>query len=224
MKHFIDHTCVPARNSCVPWGEIEEVFSSGKIHYAGQSIGLILADTRELALEAVKLVKVTYKNKKPLVTTIRDGMRDKSRVTTDLPDFMGYSPKQIKVGDSEEEEKKEGLTTIEGELDLGSQYHYYMETLSAVCRPKEDRQIQLWATTQWMDFTQSIVAAALGIQKNHIDMSVKRLGGGYGGKCTPGLYIAAATSVASWKVNKPVRSVMCKNQVNATYLCTFSIY
>ena len=39
---------------------------------------MILADSRELALEAVKLVKVTYKNQKPLVTTIRDGMRDKS--------------------------------------------------------------------------------------------------------------------------------------------------
>ena len=205
VRHFIDHTCIPARNAYVPWAEIEEIFSSGKIHYAGQSIGLILADTRELALEAVQLVKVTYKNKKPLVTTLRDGMKDETRQITDFPDFFGFSPKQVKVGDSAEEEKKEGLTTIEGELELGSQYHYYMETLSAVCRPKEDRQIQLLVTTQWIDFTQSLVAAALGIPKNHIDMEVKRLGGGYGGKATPAMYIACATAVASWKVNKPVR-------------------
>ena len=58
-----------------------------------------------------------------------------------------------------------------------------------------------------MDFTQSLVASALGIPKNHIDMEVKRLGGGYGGKCTPAMYVAMATSVASWSVNKPVRSV-----------------
>ena len=88
---------------------------------------------------------------------------------------------------------------------MGSQYHYYMETLSAVCRPKEDKQIELICTTQWMDFTQSLVAAALGIPKNHIDMSVKRLGGGYGGKCTPTMLIACATAVACWKTNKPVR-------------------
>ena len=75
MRHWIDHTCVPARNNWVPWSDNEEIFSSGKIHYAGQSIGLILADTRELALEAVKLVQVTYKNKKPIVTTIQEGMK-----------------------------------------------------------------------------------------------------------------------------------------------------
>ena len=205
VRHFIDHTCIPARNGWVPWGETEEIFSSGKIHYAGQSIGLILADTKELALEAVQLVKVIYKNKKPLVTTLRDGMADETRQTTNFPEFWGYCPKQVKVGDSAEEEKKEGLTTIEGELELGSQYHYYMETLSAVCRPKEDKQIQLWVTSQWMDFTQSLVASTLGIPKNHIDMEVKRLGGGYGGKCTPAMWIACATAVASWKVTKPVR-------------------
>lgn len=62
VKHFIDHTCVPGRNSWVPWADAEEVFSTGKIHYAGQSIGLILAETPELALKAVDLVKGTFLN------------------------------------------------------------------------------------------------------------------------------------------------------------------
>ena len=90
----------------------------------------------------------------------------------------------------------------------GSQYHFYMETLSALCIPKEDNQIQLYATTQWMDFTQNLVAAALGIQINQIDMNVRRLGGGYGGKYVPAFFVATATAVASWKVNKPVRYVL----------------
>ena len=59
-----------------------------------------------------------------------------------------------------------------------------------------------------MDFTQTMVSMALGIPKNHIDMSVRRLGGGYGGKATPAFFIACATAVAAWKVNKPVRFVM----------------
>ena len=37
VHHFIDHTCVPANNSWVPWpGGAEEIFSSGQIHYAGK--------------------------------------------------------------------------------------------------------------------------------------------------------------------------------------------
>ena len=82
-----------------------------------------------------------------------------------------------------------------------------METLSALCIPKEDNQIQLYATTQWMDFTQNLVAAALGIQINQIDMEVRRLGGGYGGKGIASFFVATATAVASWKVNKPVRYI-----------------
>ncbi len=100
------------------------------------------------------------------------------------------------------------MTVVEGEFETGQQYHFYMETLSAVCRPKEDNQIDLFASTQWMDFTQNLVAGALGIKKNQIDMQVRRIGGGYGGKCTPAFFVAVATAVAAFKINKPVRMVL----------------
>lgn len=208
VKYFIDHTCVPGANSWVPWDIAEEIFSSGKIHYAGQAIGLILADDQDLARQAVDLVKVTYKNLKPLVVDLKEAMKDAERIKDSFPAFFGFNPQPARIGDLSAAKARSDLTQIEGELELGSQYHFYMETLSAVCRPKEDKQIQLWATTQWMDFTQNLVAAALNIPKNHIDMEVKRIGGGYGGKCTPAFFVAAATAVAAWKVNKPVRFVM----------------
>lgn len=58
----------------------DEVFSSGKIHYAGQAIGLIVAETQDLALRAAKLVKVTYKNHKPPVLTLRDAIKTKENL------------------------------------------------------------------------------------------------------------------------------------------------
>ena len=174
VRHFIDHTCVPANNNWVPWPEGEEIFSSGKIHYAGQAIGLILADSLELAVKALSLVKVTYKNKKSLVTKIRDGLKPQNsdRLVANFPMFWGMSPKNEKIGDTTEQEKRDDVVKIEGELELGSQYHFYMETLSSICIPKEDNQIQLYASTQWIDFTQNLVASALGIGVNQIDMQV----------------------------------------------------
>jgi CO/xanthine dehydrogenase Mo-binding subunit len=38
-----------------------KIFCSGTIKYAGQAVGLILADTREIALKAADLVSVEYK-------------------------------------------------------------------------------------------------------------------------------------------------------------------
>ena len=99
-----------------------------------------------------------------------------------------------------------------------------METLSALCIPKEDNQIQLYASTQWIDFTQNLVAAALGIQINQIDMQVRRLGGGYGGKATPSFFVATATAVASWKVNKPVRYVCMLGIIFLSFLTSLNIF
>ena len=208
VRHFIDHTCIPGMNSWVPWSDAEEIFSSGKILYAGQSIGLILADTPELAHKAVDLVKVTYKNKKPVVVTVGEAMKDPKRVVTDFPDFFGFKPAPMAVGDTKEQESRNDVQVIEGDIDLGKQYHFFMEGLTAVCRPMEDNQIKMYVTTQWMDFAQNIIMGATGLPKNKIDIEVRRLGGGYGGKCTPSFFIAAATAVACRKVNKPVRMVM----------------
>merc|ERR1719367_196278 len=125
-------------------------------------------------------------------------MKSPDRVITEFPEFFGYAAKAVQMGDPKEKDRDD-LTKIDGEFELGSQYHFYMETLSALCIPKEDNQIQLYATTQWIDFTQNLVAAALGIQINQIDMKVRRLGGGYGGKYEPSFFVATATAVASWK-------------------------
>ena len=120
VRHFIDHTCVPANNNWVPWPEGEEIFSSGKIHYAGQAIGLILADSLELAVKALSLVKVTYKNKKSLVTKIRDGLKPQNsdRLVANFPMFWGMSPKNEKIGDTTEQEKRDDVVKIEGERPL----------------------------------------------------------------------------------------------------------
>ena len=53
---FVTADDVPGVNSWKPYGVAEEIFSSGRSHYAGQSLGLVLADTRETALAAARLV------------------------------------------------------------------------------------------------------------------------------------------------------------------------
>merc|ERR1719210_836215 len=169
---------------------------------------MILADSPELALKATKLVKVTYKNKKPIVVTVQEAIKDSKRVVTDFPDFFGFKPAPVAIGDTKQEESRNDVQIIEGDIDMGKQYHFFMETLSAVCRPMEDNQLKLYVTTQWMDFVQNLVMGCTGLAKNKIDVEVRRLGGGYGGKCTPSFFIACAVAVACRKVNKPVRFVM----------------
>ena len=78
-----------------------------------------MADTSEIAHQAVDLMKITYKNKQPLITNIQDGMKSPDRVIKDFPEFLGMAPRALQVGDSKEEDRDD-LIKIEGEFELGT--------------------------------------------------------------------------------------------------------
>lgn len=55
-------------------------------------------------------------------------------------------------------------TVVEGEFEIGTQYHFYMETLVTVCIPTEDG-IDVHCATQDQDSVQTAIADCLKIQK-----------------------------------------------------------
>jgi CO/xanthine dehydrogenase Mo-binding subunit len=59
-----------------------QVFCSGEVRYAGQPLGIIVAETQSLAASAVLKVKVQYSNVKKPYTDIRQVIAsgDKSRI------------------------------------------------------------------------------------------------------------------------------------------------
>ena len=61
---------------------------------------------------------------------------------------------------------------VEGEIETGAQYHFYMETQSVIVKPGEKGQFDVHASTQWTQNVQSIAAQALGISDNLINVQV----------------------------------------------------
>ena len=97
------------------------------------------------------------------------------------------------------------LKMVEGEFEVNTQYHFYMETQTVLARPSEKGQIDMVSATQWLENTQRMVAQALGKAENLINVQVRRVGGAYGGKTRITGHVAAATAVAATKLNRPVR-------------------
>ena len=54
---------------------------------------------------------------------------------------------------------------IKGSFDIGSQYHYTMETQSCVCVPVEDG-MDVYPATQWMDLNQRAISQVLNVPEN----------------------------------------------------------
>lgn len=66
---------------------------------------------------------------------------------------------------------------VEGEMYVGGQEHFYLETMVCVAVPKgEDGEMELFVGTQALKGTQTMAAQALGVPANRIVARVKRIG------------------------------------------------
>ncbi|XP_047736777.1 xanthine dehydrogenase 1 [Hyalella azteca] len=159
----------------------DKIFASGRTDYAGQALGLIVAKTREIGLMAAQLVRVQYSDRKKPVLTIQEAIKTPDRVM-DPVDLVTGKPESCRV----QEGKDISIMTswkhrIAGDINIGTQFHLTMEALHAAVEPMEDGY-NISVTSQWLTETQSVVAQVLGVPANSLNLSIRRIGGGFGAK------------------------------------------
>ncbi|XP_054263493.1 uncharacterized protein LOC128986901 isoform X2 [Macrosteles quadrilineatus] len=189
---------IPGENNFIPPNPFtpskEVLFADKIVQFAGQVVGLIVAQTQELADKAAELVSITITDKKKPVLDIRKVVKDKdlARIL-----FVITKPAIPKLN-----VKK----IVKGEWKMESQYHFTMETLTCLAVPVEDG-LEVYCTSQWMMLAQEAIGQVLNIPENTIDMKLRRVGGGYGGKLTRGNVVGCVVSLAAHLLNRPVRMV-----------------
>ena len=95
---FFDHRDIAGKNSCVKYNIDEPIFSEGKIEYAGQAVGVIVAESADLARRAALAVKISYKNSEKPVLTIKEAIQDPARIrkATEIPPLPEVGKQQYK--------------------------------------------------------------------------------------------------------------------------------
>ena len=167
---FVDATDVPGVNYITgketvlnPGHVNEEIFTTGRSRYAGQAVGLIVADTFENARAAAKAVVLAYDNEETPVLTIADAVaQGKTGPKMRARGRRGAAVPTPRV-----------LQSVSGEFETGSQYPFHMEVQSCLVRPIEEGQFEVMSSTQHMHGVQGIVASVLGTPKNKINVTVK---------------------------------------------------
>ncbi|XP_063595741.1 xanthine dehydrogenase/oxidase-like [Penaeus indicus] len=180
----------------------EEIFASDTVTCVGQVVGLVVAKDQATAQRAAKLVRIEYKDVKPRLITIQDAIREKS----------WWGPWTINQGDVEQ-----GFSAsphvLEGEMHVGGQEHFYLETNAHLAVPRcEDGGMDVFSSTQNPTLTQQLVARALGIACNKVTCRVKRMGGGFGGKETRNNSVSLPICVAASVLKRPVRIMLDRDE------------
>ncbi len=177
---ILTHRDIPGANQMGPVFHDEPCLAVNEVCAIGQAIVLIAAENEETAIEAEKLLEITYNPLKPVL----DINTAKAKNSFIAP------TRKIERGDVNKGfQKSEHIIT--GELYTGAQEQWYLETQSALCIPGEGREMMVYASSQNPAETQAIVAEVLGVPKNEVVCEVKRMGGGFGGKETQGNHVAA---------------------------------
>ncbi|XP_036401086.1 aldehyde oxidase 6 [Megalops cyprinoides] len=177
----------------------EELLAVKEVTCVGQMVCAIIADTKQHAKRGAAAVKITYEDLPDRVFTVEEAIEKKSY----------FEPRrEIESGCvTDAFEKADHIH--EGEIRLGGQEHFYMETQTVLVVPSgEEREMKVYLATQHPTYAQESIAETLGIPSNRVSCHVKRLGGGFGGKVTKAAILASITAVAAWKTGKSVRCVL----------------
>ncbi|KAG8124767.1 hypothetical protein E2320_020062, partial [Naja naja] len=176
----------------------EDVFANDEVIFIGHVICGVVATSFECAKQAAKKVKIDYQDLE-VILTIEEAINHNSFLAKDKKIERGDVEKAFQTVDK----------IIEGEVHIGGQEHFYLETNSVSVIPsKEDNTMDIYVSTQDAAHVQNMVASVLDVQSNKIMCHTKRVGGAFGGKTTKPPFFAAAAAVAAKKTGCPVRFIL----------------
>ena len=187
---------VPGMNDVGAVRHDEPLFATvnGEVSYHGQVVAIVVADTYENARLAGQKVKVEYEPL-PAIIGAREAIAKDSFHTT---------PHVIRRGDFDAAFKG-AKHRLEGDIDIGGQEHFYLESHAAWAEAGEDGEIFVASSTQHPSEVQAVVSHVLDLPRNKVTVQSPRMGGGFGGKETQGNGWASIVALAALKTGKPVR-------------------
>lgn len=186
---------LPFANDVSPSIHDEPLLSDGTVHYAGQPVFLVVADSHLAARKAARLGKIDYEKQTPILT-IDDAVKAGS--------YFEGGPVVWARGDTEEA-LAHAPHVVEGQIEIGGQEHFYLESQSAAALPGEDGDMLIHSSTQHPTEIQHKVAEALGVPMHRIRVEMRRMGGGFGGKESQGNALAVACAVAARATGRPCK-------------------
>lgn len=180
---------------CSPSAHDEPLLAVGTVHYVGQPVFLVIADSHLAARKAARLGKVSYREL-PALLTVDEALAANSR--------FEQGPVVWAKGDAARAISA-AQRIVEGSFEVGGQEHFYLEGQVAAALPQEGGDMLVHSSTQHPTEVQHKVAHALHLPMSAVRVEVRRMGGGFGGKESQGNALAIACSLAARLTGRPAR-------------------
>ncbi len=175
-----------------------------EVRFNGESIAAVVAETREQASEAAKLICITYKQT-PSVASIDDPKAGEGKVMANLTSSWGDAEAALAAAPVQ----------FEGEYSTPREYHVAMEPHGLTVKWDGD-QLTVWEPSQWSHGMARTYSEWFGIPFENVRLISPFIGGGFGSKGAALAYSAIAAFVAR-KLGRPVKLAVTRPQNFTSY-------
>jgi xanthine dehydrogenase YagR molybdenum-binding subunit len=182
------------------------VLQSDEVHFRGQFVGAVMAETAEAARQAADLVGVVY-----------EPAQHDVKLSAEREDL--YAPKAVNAGyptDTHEGDAEEAFQAAEVKID--SSYSTPMEhnqpmephTTVALWEPPK---LTLYDSTQSVHSVRTAVAKTFGLEVAQVRVVSPYVGGGFGSKGEPHAHNILAALAAMQVPGRPVKFALTRQQM-----------
>lgn len=185
---------IPGNNNCGPILEDDPILADGVVHYVGQPIFAVVATTHNAARQAVRAAKIEYEEL-PAILTAKEAKAANASVLPPMGLVRGQPDEKI----------ANAPHSLSGTFECGGQEQFYLEGQISYAIPQDDNSIKVWCSTQHPSEMQTLVARAMGWPSHSVEVTCRRMGGGFGGKESQSALYACISTIAAVKLNRPIK-------------------
>ena len=177
-----------------------------RIHYFGQYIGLVIAETYEQARAAANLVVVSYNTEEPAIDLEKELPNAN---TPEINSAGGLS--QVNIGQAAPL-LAAARVRVEHEYITSNENHQPMESHATIAIWQGTDKLTLYDSTQNVNGVQGTTAYMLGLAPENVLVLSYYVGGAFGSK---GLQFSniVLTAIAARVVNRPVKFVLTRQMM-----------
>jgi len=179
------------------------IMQDASIHWNGQTVAVVLAETQEQADYAASLIEIRYEVE-PAVTSF-----EMAKGRARRPESILGEPAELEIGDAKA--GLAGAATVVDHIYRTPRYNHNAIELHAATIVWEGDQLIIHDASQLVNATASTVAGVFGLKDHQVRVISPYVGGGFGGKCLWDHQILGAA--AAKLAGRPVRIVLSRESV-----------
>ncbi|MCB0034865.1 MAG: xanthine dehydrogenase family protein, partial [Anaerolineales bacterium] len=185
--------------------------AKGKVHYTGEPVAIVIAESRYVAEDAAELIFVDYDILDPVTELEQAIQADAPQVHEDIAPHHNMGNVNAHVVQIKGEGDFEAIAQTAAHVVKRRFYYDHgasapMETRGIVADwDRRAQRMTIWDTTQAPVFFRNIMAAVLGLSENQVRVIAPFIGGGFGPKIMLFYPAEALVPWISMQLNRPVK-------------------